>query len=96
MLFFLNIFFLNNEMFFQLMLKIITQKNIWYQFFLRHQSMKRNSNQRLKRCFNLLGSNVLNYNFNFQIVINAVHNLLNNLRRVAALLIYSKITDNLT
>ena len=38
----------------------VTQKKIWYQFSLRHQSMKRNRNQPLKRCLEVM---FLNDNF---------------------------------
>ena len=51
------------KLFFDKSWKFITQTNIWHQFFLslRHQSMKRNSNQRLKRCLEI--ANVLNDTF---------------------------------
>ena len=52
-------FFIYNEVIFQLTLKIYNSEHLVTILSRRHQSMKRNSNQRLKRCLKVMFSTII-------------------------------------
>ena len=65
----MKFFFIYNEVIFQLMLKIYNSEHLVSILSHRHQSMKLNSNQRLKRCLEVMFSTIIsNGNSNIQYV----------------------------